>query len=118
MRRVVFVMVAVVMLGASRASAQSATPTSSPEDWQVEVVPYLWGSGIDGPVGVGSRTADLDASFCNILSHLHFAAMGLADARRDKLVVLTDASTPTFAAIARRQARCFPAWTRSSDCSS
>ena len=26
----------------------------------------------------------------NILSHLHFAAMGLADARRDKLVVLTD----------------------------
>src|SRR4030095_3823771 len=63
---------------------------SSSEDWQFEVVPYLWGSGIDGPVGVGSRTADLDASFSNILSHLHFAAMGLADARRDKLVVLTD----------------------------
>ena len=89
MRRVVFVMVAVVVLGASRASAQSAPP-ASPEDWQFEVVPYLWGSGIEGPVGVGNRTADLDASFSNILSHLHFAAMGLADARRDKLAVLTD----------------------------
>ena len=32
----------------------------------------------------------LDASFSNILSHLHFAAMGLADARRDRFVVLTD----------------------------
>ena len=90
MRRVVFVIAAVMMLCASRASAQSVAPPSSPEAWQIEVVPYLWGSGIEGPIGVGSRTADLDASFSNILGHLHFAAMGLADARHDKLIVLTD----------------------------
>jgi len=91
MRRTVFVMIVVVVLGVSGASAQSAAPPSSPEDWQFEVVPYLWGTGIDGPVGVGNRTVDLDASFRNILSHLHFAAMGLVDARRDRFIVLTDA---------------------------
>ena len=55
MRRTVFVMIVVVVLGVSGASAQSAAPPSSPEDWQFEVVPYLWGTGIDGPVGVHSR---------------------------------------------------------------
>src|SRR5258705_10767135 len=79
-----------LMLCTSPAFAQSTSPQSSTEEWQLEVVPYLWGSGIEGPVGIGNRTADVDASFSNILSHLHFAAMGLADARRDKFVVLTD----------------------------
>jgi len=79
-----------LLLCASPASAQSTSPQSSTEDWQLQVVPYLWGSDIDGPIGIGNRTADIDASFANILSHLHFAAMGLADARRDKLIVLTD----------------------------
>jgi hypothetical protein len=79
-----------LMLCASAASAQSTSAQSSPEEWQLQVVPYLWGSAIEGPVGIGNRTADLDASFSDILSHLHFAAMGLVDARRDKFVVLTD----------------------------
>jgi hypothetical protein len=84
-----------VMLGlalcATEVSAQSASRQSPVDGWQVQFVPYLWGAGLDGQVGIGNRTADVDASFSNILSHLHFAAMGMADARRNKLVVLTDA---------------------------
>ena len=87
-RYFVLAVAAGVMLCASPASAQSTAPPT--EEWQLQVVPYLWGSGIKGPVGIGNRTAELDASFANILDHLHFAAMGLADARRDRLVVLTD----------------------------
>jgi hypothetical protein len=100
MRHCVIAVVAGVLLCASHASAQSAPPPSataqsaaaqaSAEAWQFEVVPYLWGSGINGPVGIRNRTVDVDASFDNILRHLHFAAMGLADARRDRLVVLGD----------------------------
>jgi hypothetical protein len=81
---------AILMLCTSYASAQTSSPSSSAEDWQFEVVPYLWASGIDGPVGIRDRTADVDASFANILSHLHFASMALADAQRDRLVVMTD----------------------------
>jgi hypothetical protein len=80
-------LVAGAMLCASEASAQS----SSPDSWQVQVVPYLWASGVDGQVGIGSRTADFAASFSNILSHLHMAAMGLTDVQHRKLVILTDA---------------------------
>jgi hypothetical protein len=76
---------------ATEASAQTSAPQYPPEGWQFQFVPYLWGSGVDGQVGVAARTADVDASFRNILDHLHFAAIGLADAQRDRLVVMTDA---------------------------
>ena len=85
----VFGVVASVMLCASEMSAQSVSPQPS-ADWQFEFVPYLWGSGMEGEVGIGNRTADVDASFRNILSHLHFAAMGLTEVRRDRMVALTD----------------------------
>ena len=74
---------------ATEASAQSTSP-SHEEDWQVQLIPYLWGSAVDGQVGIGNRTADVDASFGNILSHLHFAAMGLADARLGRFVGVGD----------------------------
>ena len=77
-------------LNATAASAQTSSPQSSNESWQFQVVPYLWGSGFDGQVGIGNRSAEVDASFSNILSHLHFAAMGMADARHDKFVAMTD----------------------------
>lgn len=88
--------IAGLMLWTSVASAQTApapaqtAPQSSPEGWQFELVPYLWGSAIDGEIGIGNRTANVDASFSNIVKHLHFAAMGLAEARRERLVVLAD----------------------------
>ena len=70
---------------------QPAAPQPSSEGWQVRIIPYLWGTSIDGRIGVGDRTADVDASFSNILDHLHFAFMNLADATwNNKLVLLTD----------------------------
>jgi hypothetical protein len=80
-----------VALCASTASAQSSSTQAPTGEWQVELVPYLWGSGVDGQVGVLNRTADFDASFANILNHLHFAAMGMADVHRDHVIAFTDA---------------------------
>jgi hypothetical protein len=54
------------------------------------LVPYLWGSSIEGQVGIGNRTVDVDASFSNILDHLHFAAMGVAEVRRGNFVAMSD----------------------------
>jgi len=79
-----------LLLFAPGLSAQTVSPSPAPDGWQFEVVPYLWGTGLDGGVGIGERTADVDASFRNILDHLHFAAMGLVEAQRDQLVILTD----------------------------
>ena len=79
-----------VLLWSAPVTGQTARPASSPDSWQLEVTPYLWGSGVNGQLGIENHTADIDASFNNILSHLHFAAMGLADARRGKLLIVTD----------------------------
>ncbi len=79
-----------LLMCASQLIAQSPSQPSA-EPWQFRVIPYLWGSSINGRVGVADRTANVDASFRNILDHLHFALMGFADANwNNKLVVLSD----------------------------
>src|SRR5215470_12692645 len=88
-----FVVVVVIWLSllAPQVSAKSTTSQPASEGWQFQIVPYLWGSSIDGRVGIGDKTADVDASFSNILDHLHFALMGFVDATwNKKFVVLTD----------------------------
>jgi hypothetical protein len=75
---------------ASDATAQSLSPGALSEGNEYRVTPYLWGAGLVGQLGIGNRTADVDASFSNILDHLHMAAMGLADARWNKFVAAGD----------------------------
>ena len=89
-RHTVFGALVCLLLYTPALSAQTAASPSASEGWQFQVVPYLWGSGVDGGVGIGGRTADVDASFRNILDHLHFAAMGLVEAQRNQLVLLND----------------------------
>jgi hypothetical protein len=79
------------MLSLSLCAAEASAQSPSTAGWQGQIVPYLWGSGINGQVGIDNRTADVDASFGNVLSHLHFAAMGMADAHLNKFVVMADA---------------------------
>lgn len=87
---------------------QPAAPKPSSEGWQVQIIPYLWGTSIDGRIGVGDRTANVDASFSNILDHLRFAFMNLADATwNNKLVLLTDLVYSDLAVFVQPQARSF-----------
>ena len=88
---------------------QTAAPQpSSSEGWQFQVVPYLWGLSLDGRVGVGDRSADVNASFSNILDHLHFTLMGMGDATwNNKIVLLTDALYSDLRGYPRPLARCF-----------
>ncbi len=79
-----------LVLFSAEASAQSA-PQTPPQTWQFRFTPYLWGSGVDGQVGVGERTADVDASFRNILSNLHLAAMGYGTVEHGRFVAMADA---------------------------
>jgi len=88
---VVLAVVICLLLWAPRVSGQPAPSQPSSEGWDIRIIPYLWGSSINGRVGIGDRTADVDASFVNVLDHLHFAFMNLVDASwNNKFVVLTD----------------------------
>jgi hypothetical protein len=60
-------------------------------DWTHEIAPYLWGAGLDGTTTVGDLSADIDASFGDILGALEFGAMGSYRGSRDRMSVSFDA---------------------------
>lgn len=67
-----------------------AAEYKSPTGWTFTVSAYGWLAGLDGTVGAKGRTADVDASFGDILSNLDVAVMGLAEARYQRFGIFTD----------------------------
>lgn len=78
----------VMLASASGAAAQSAA------DWEFQVTPYAWLSGLAGDVGTipGLPAGSVDLSFGDILEDLDFAGMLMASARNGPWVVLVDAT--------------------------
>jgi hypothetical protein len=75
--------------------AETATAPRSPQaadddKWQFQVTPYFWLASLHGTAGVGNRTTDVQESFSDIFHSLNFAFMGVLEARKGKLVSLTD----------------------------
>ena len=73
----------------------SETPDASPQTpttdkWQFQVTPYFWMAGLHGTTGTTNRTTELDESFSDVFHVLNFAFMGVFEAHKDKLSVLTD----------------------------
>lgn len=60
--------------------------------WQFQATPYLWVAGISGWSRVGTRTptANLDASFSDVLKNLNFGGMGSFEARYGRWGVVVD----------------------------
>jgi hypothetical protein len=64
-----------------------AVPTRASADsnaWQFELTPYILGAGLNGKTGIGGVTADVDASFGDILENLDSGFMALFEARQGK----------------------------------
>jgi outer membrane receptor protein involved in Fe transport len=60
-------------------------------EWQHEVTPYLWASGMDGAVQIGPVRADVDAGFDAITDNLEMGFMGSYRASRDRWSITVDA---------------------------
>jgi len=56
----------------------------------MQVTPYVWGSDFKGRIGIGDRSADVDASFLDLLREMNFAFMGAFQAERNKFATITD----------------------------
>lgn len=79
------------------ARAQEAAPvgTSIAEEtraapWQLTLAPYIWGTALDGDVGVGKTSAKVDASFSDILENLNGALMLSLELRKGRFGLLSD----------------------------
>ena len=67
----------------SPARAQDSAPAGA-ERLEISVTPYVWATALKGDVGVGRTSADVDASFSDILDVLNVGLMGSFQARRDR----------------------------------
>jgi hypothetical protein len=65
-------------------------PQSPSDGWQFQLSPYLFLAGMKGTVGIGGLTAQVDAPFRDIVKELNFGFMAAFEARKNKLLVLTD----------------------------
>lgn len=71
----------VTALLASSASAQGL-------DWRV--TPYIWGTGIEGEIGLGAARRDVDVEFSDILNVLSGAALMHVEAQKDDHIAFGD----------------------------
>jgi len=77
-------------ISVSPAFAQSTAPKQ--EGWQFDIVPYVWGAGLEGDVKLGRLpTQGIEASFSDIWNSLNIAGMAAFEARKGKWGVLVDA---------------------------
>ena len=85
---------------ASKSSTSESVPADPPaipspqtpanDEWQFQFSPYFWMAGLHGTTGTPNRTAQVDESFSDVFHSLKFAFMGVFEARKGKIVSLTD----------------------------
>jgi len=69
-------------------AASQGTPAA--DTWQFQLTPYLWIASITGRGGIGNLVIDTDTSVSDSDVELNFGFMGTFEARKGKLVLLTD----------------------------
>ena len=80
---------AAVLVGLAATPAQAESPV--PDDaWQFEFTPYVFGSSLSGTTGVGRVTAEVDASFGDIVENLDSGFMAMFEARKGPWGLLFD----------------------------
>ena len=84
--------ISTIFLLALACMAQNAQAQDFPAEADWKVTAYLWAMGLDGEVGMGPITADLDLSFSDLVSALNYG--GAVAIRRDwgRNVLLADLS--------------------------
>lgn len=68
---------ALAIAGATHANA---------EEWEVTLTPYIWAAGIDGDIEVGSASANVSASFSDIIENVNMTGMAMLEANNGRWV--------------------------------
>ena len=71
-------------------SSPNPAPAPSSDEWHFKFTPYFWIAGVSGKAGIGDLVVNVDSSLGDSNVHLNFGFMGTMEARRDKLIILTD----------------------------
>ena len=72
-------------------AVQAEDSKAAADQWQFEVMPYLWAAGLKGNPGVGKVTTEVDLSFNDILNNLDWTAAAIFEARNGPWTIGVDA---------------------------
>ena len=71
--------------------SDATKPQANPDDkWHVQFSPYLWLVGVSGRAGISPLAVDINTAITDSDIHLNFGFMGTFEARKKRLVILTD----------------------------
>jgi hypothetical protein len=75
---------------ASNSATKPDTPAPSDAGWHVDVIPYIWFSGINGTAGVLGHEASVHASFSDVANYLNLGAMVTVETRYNRFLMPVD----------------------------
>jgi opacity protein-like surface antigen len=58
--------------------------------WRFSVTPYLWGTGLEGQVGVAGRISDVSIGVGDVIDDFDIGVMGLVEARKELWALRAD----------------------------
>jgi hypothetical protein len=79
-----------LLLAADDTGTDTVSLDAPSKEWHFSITPYGWFMGLNGKVGVGGQTIDLDVSFSDIVQNLDFAAELHMEAWRDRFGFFVD----------------------------
>lgn len=78
------------LVGTKTETAKPTKQNAASSEWEFAFAPYLYATGISGTVGARGRVLEVDASFGNVLENLDIGLMGTFEARKGKLIFVSD----------------------------
>jgi hypothetical protein len=78
------------VIAANESAKVLLEPQTSNEGWQFQFTPYLWIAGLSGHAGIGDVVVDVNSGITDSDVHLNFGFMATFEARKDRLILLTD----------------------------
>jgi hypothetical protein len=80
------------LIAAFCAATAHAQSDDSEDSWSYELIPYLWASAVDGRIGVNSTSADVSASFKDLIEFRNVGFSMRMTATRDPIQWYGEAS--------------------------
>jgi hypothetical protein len=80
----------VLALLASASRGLAAQAAAEPALWRITFTPYVWMSGLEGTIGVGSNISEVDVSFTEGAEDFEFGFAGLLESRHYPWVLRLD----------------------------
>ena len=80
----------ILALLASTSRGLAAQAAGEPAHWRITFTPYVWMSGLEGTIGVGSNISEVDVSFTEGAEDFEFGFAGLLESRRYTWVLRLD----------------------------